>query len=216
MQEYSQGFNGVVYPISKENAKKFPHCDLEKHEIRDHFEPDSSFALIQFYSFKIAHILFPNNFIAVHGVRINPHQYFSEEANVPREHAIYSSHMVSFGGGFKFQEGLRACRCNSCLSHRELHANMIFDPKFQETVSRANQMGIYVPEDDTSDYCRTDKGNIIFFEIDEVDLEAIGIYLNSQPLSDQIRLARNFHSRLEQLNRQDAEDSFFSHLIRLG
>jgi hypothetical protein len=107
-EKYSNGFNSAVYKVDNVDKKRFPNADL----IRiDNSSKDRHWFGRLYYRHKIAHLLYPDNFINVVAVTVDSFkkdsfeevsysgsfnkevELFSKVAPVSPDHAIYSSHM---------------------------------------------------------------------------------------------------------------------------
>ena len=206
MQEkYSSGFYSEVFKVDKQQKLYFPQSDLVK---VDESSDKNWFARL-FYRHKIASLLFPDNFINVTGSQVEPwerelideikiggttfknrvtrvHRLFSQMAHVPENHAVFSQHITVVGPDSignerndRTQEKVSLHDCVHCKAHREFHKSNDLQEKAINSASPMLDIGILPPIHDPSDYCLTEEGNIIFFEIDNFDEEVLGKHLSS-------------------------------------
>jgi len=214
---FSNGGRGEVYRISTENALRFPHADLHKIDRTPwQWHPFS----VNFYAYKIANVLFPDNVISIHGYsqKRGVVGIFSSLADVPAEHALYSAHMVanpnSYFGAARKKLG---CDCESCKKHHDFHKDLLAAAsRLEHETTKA--AGITLPFSDWSDYCLANSGHILFFEIEALDLGVLEAYLHGEnPNSPRIQQATSFLTRLKSLAKPDPEIyPVVSRRIRLG
>jgi hypothetical protein len=174
--EYSKGYNAQIFCDTKT-----PTAETILNRVEQ--TPDSRWYERLFIRHKIAHNLFPNNFIDVVAVAnklatppepISRTRYqttlFSRLAPVPAEHAIFSAHYAeitkaSFDNYYNPKNAPK-CICLICQEHFLFH-------KTHKLAKRADivdqgifdHFGIHVPTTDPTDYCLTPRG-ILFFEIE--------------------------------------------------
>lgn len=202
---YSKGFCAEVYEVNSQERLWFPHADLVRLDgpwIVGVVDIKNNFARL-FYRHKIAQILFPDNFINVVAARTEVREalyedrmlstkthrvhkllesrtnaLFSQKADIPVEHSTLSAHMRLDPD--RKQSKVSSCECNDCISHRKFHLSSALVDKAKEVSIPMRGIGV-VPSylGDSSDYCLTGKGNIVFFEIDNFDREALGKHLSS-------------------------------------
>lgn len=166
---YSSGAHGEVFRIPPGSV--FPHSDL----VRTEYEVDRYWFLRLFYRQKIAKLLFSENFIEVVGTKVSPvgdgvslrtHSLFSKTAQVDPDHAIFSAHMTM--DEKNIETWGPACKCETCVLHRRSHQEQLLMQRAGEIADKAQKMGIILPVVDQSDYCLSQAGNVIFFEIEEL------------------------------------------------
>jgi len=219
---YSSGACSEVYKLTNSEKKLFPEADLVKIDT----DKDRFWFARLFYRHKIAHLLFPNNFIDVVGATVDPHgpdlfdehklfdkpyfsavdrehRLYSKLAKVDPEHATYSNHMklVTKNGGV-FKKSI--CPCSICSGHREVHETRYMEEKAKHLAANLSPIGLGVPWNDPSDYCLS--GNdIIFFEIDHFEEKVLLKHLTSvdNPTSEQIASIKllNRYGELKRMSR---------------
>ncbi|OGH10444.1 MAG: hypothetical protein A2857_00005 [Candidatus Levybacteria bacterium RIFCSPHIGHO2_01_FULL_36_15] len=125
--------------------------------MREDEESDKLWFARLFYRHKIAHLLFPDNFIRVVGASVEPHdqelydevkignkiwhmapnrihRLFSKTAAVSPDHAIYSDHMAIVAeDGWIHKKSV--CSCQRCSNHRDEHKIHHMKKKGQGTLS---------------------------------------------------------------------------------
>jgi hypothetical protein len=219
---YSSGACSEVYKLTDSEKRLFPEADLVK--IVD--DKDRFWFARLFYRHKIAHLLFPDNFIDVVGATVNPqgpdlseeikifdksyfsavdreHRLYSKLAKVDPEHATYSNHMrlVANNSGV-FKKSI--CPCSVCESHREVHEKMHMEEKAMHFGRNLSSIGLGLPWDDPSDYCLSGE-NIIFFEIDHFEEKVLLKHLTDiiNPTSEQIASIKllNRYGELKRMSR---------------
>lgn len=90
------------------------------------------------------------------------HTMFSKKAKVPDEHAVYCAHMkLNQFIEDEHVNKISLCDCPTCQSHRQFHEKHDLANK----AKRIHFDGIYLPNNDPSDYCLSKTNDIVFFEI---------------------------------------------------
>jgi hypothetical protein len=179
--EFSHGFHGQVFPIDGKPKIFYPNADLVK-RFTSTKEKD---ALKEYYSLKIAHLLYPDNFINPvgatslerpgklrafsHGIfgksSRYSHSVYTQQAATPLEHATFSSHFTyDETQRFKVQE----CTCSVCIGHELFHNQFDLRGRATEFAYQLEGVGIYIPYKDQSDYCLDRNGNLVFYEVNSI------------------------------------------------
>lgn len=216
LEKYSSGCYANVYKISDVEKWEFPLADLER---VDKTSDEHMFASL-YYEHKIASLLFPGHFIDVVASTIardepfapelrvgkiklqipteRTYTLFSRQADVPKEHAVFSSHMT-LDGDDDGMEKVSVCPCSQCSLHRRFHYyNSLKD--LAETFAKQTSMaGVEIPNDDMSDYCLGRNG-IIFFEINRLDTDKAKAFINTTSDSNIRRTATDYLHRYEKLH----------------
>lgn len=165
---FSRGRYAEVSVASGREKFLFPKADL----IRTETKKDPHQYMRLFYAHKMAHLLFPRNFIEVVGVTAKhddacvteyhrTSSLFSRKAAVADDHAIYAAHMGVRKGGQKSS----TCDCATCASHHEFHESDELTMRAMDLAVDYFPTGIFTPWDDGSDYCLAGD-DIVFFEIE--------------------------------------------------
>ncbi len=172
---FSKGFHAQVYDITSETDEHLwvTRADLVRAE---HSMVNASLeARRLFYSHRIAHLLFPKNTIEVTGARMEEGctMLYSKLAPVPIEHAAYSMDTI----GYKKES---TCLCDACSKHRQFHSENRLEAKALQTARTMEEAGIWVPSEDSTDYCMSHSGDIIFFEHD-ISVLTVGDFIRTYP-----------------------------------
>jgi hypothetical protein len=134
------------------------------------------YPFLKFYESKLAALFFPGSVVSYRAVRFEKEEFspgyasrlvyhLSNNAPVPSDHSVYSDHMM-----VTMAEGkISRCHCPSCSRHREFHSINNLESQAYLQARTMEPFGFWMPADDSSDYCLTDSGQILFFEIDEFD-----------------------------------------------
>lgn len=224
--EYSKGFQARVYQVDQSHHLGFPHADLYRIESTR----DRTYFVRLFLKHKIASLLFPNNFITVVGSQsdrpttdlqteqialpnIMSGQRFLERgislfsclASVPKDHSVFAAH---FKLSDKVSRGKSSsCRCEVCVRHNRFHKSTEIYRIANQLGSRAARIGIYLPDEDSSDFCLIN-GEVIFFEIESINPHMIWKYLiNITNPTDNEQSALRLLDRYEILESQARKDS---------
>lgn len=222
-ETYSNGFHTVVYKTDRQERLWFPSADL----VRIDKSEDKNWFASLFYRHKIAQLLFPDNFINIVAAQVDPwqeqlldefiigeevfrqqksreHRLFSQMAQIPAAHAVYSAHM----GFDKYEDRLEKISkhgCVDCESHRKFHVLENLERKARVASEPMLEIGIQPPTYDPSDYCLTEGGKIVFFEIDGLDRKILENFLSSlkAPTNSQ-REAQRLLNRFKHLREDSA------------
>lgn len=229
-QKFSKGENASVYRTSAWDNLRFPQADLRRHATVD----DPHWFQRHFYYLKIAHLLFPEHIIDVTGVTGSPkeevsytdihnpphrihtkrsYNLYSKEANVPSEHAIFSRNVtkkLSEEGGVTIIFQATKDR-NIAIKHNAKYHTGATYLKALEIAAKMSTVGIDVPCDDPTDYCISDSGDVVFFEVDGFNTKQVMNYLESRsnPMSHEkralhlLKRASELHLRSRELSRQN-------------
>lgn len=101
------------------------------------------------------------------------HFLYSREAAVPSAHAHFTAALRVGDYGEKVSN----CPCLTCDAHRELHDQ--HQAHANQEYSRLLELGIGVPLSDFGDWCISESGNIVFFEIQIISLKQISRFIES-------------------------------------
>lgn len=190
MNEYSHGGHASVFRLGSHEQVWIPRANLVRVE-----NTDFPLAFKQrFYAHRIASILFPDYFIDVHGARREEvhwplfrmkfnNSLYSTEAAVPKEHAIFAKHTTFNAESEELDwtvhiEKVSTCKCTNCKNHRQFHKDQKLQEQARYMFRCFADKGI-IPDNDLTDYCITEKGNILFFEVDFINANLLRPFLES-------------------------------------
>ncbi len=227
-EKYANGLRSTIFRISSEERLRFPVADLVKEDL----DSDRQWFARLFYRHKIAHLLFPNNFVKVVAAIVEPHQpylyedfdmgkgliitspvdrlhrLYSQLADVAPDHATYASHMkLVFDRETRWTGKRSVCSCAACVSHGEDHETRNIEQGATEFSGLVSQIGIGLDPADPSDYCISSGGDIIFFEIDKFEPKKLRVHLESIIDPSHVELEAltllGRHDELDSISRQD-------------
>lgn len=190
-EKFAEGFHAAVYPVGdKERLRgRAARADVVR---KENHEKLFYFAEL-FVKHRLCYLLFPEHFINVvasstmrSGLEcisyfdwdtgLPMHNLYSVKANVPIAHAHYGTVLTGGIIGPKRQ----TCPCAECAEHKRVHVK--HRSEVDELHRTLLDCGIEVPYNDGSDWCVTQEGNIVFFEIDVIDLSRLKQYIESQDI----------------------------------
>lgn len=190
MEKYSRGGHAEVFRINLNEGIWYPNADLVRVENSDH----PLIFMTRFYAHRIASELFSSYFIQTYGARRTDvhvpifrmkynHYLYSKLAQVPRDHAIFTAHVVfrSLAEEHDWTDTVikdSTCKCSACHRHRKFHKDNKLKDQASYMFTRFADIGI-IPDNDFTDYCLTDRGNLIFFEVDSIDINRLRPFLES-------------------------------------